>query len=180
MPDAAEAAVAGGDFRLEHRARGFAEQQIGVADDAGAHRGAAVAAARAHRGDAIGKFNFADRPQRFRPAGAVHRAAIDIDGGDDVVAGCDVVGDLLDQIALAAAIPQMMMRIDDRALGVDDFLLAQREPVLARIAVQQAPSMRRHCWWPSIVTPCFLFLSKRLNPVRRTGQGSGTPSLTTH
>jgi hypothetical protein len=36
MPDAAEAAVAGGDFRLENRARGVAQQQIGVTDDAGA------------------------------------------------------------------------------------------------------------------------------------------------
>ena len=139
MPDAAEAAVAGGDFRFEHRARGFAEQQIGVTDDAGAQRGAAVAAARAHRGDAVGKFNFANRSQRFRSAGAIHRAAIDIDGRHDVVAGCDIAGDLLDHVALAAAIPQMMMGIDDRALGVDDFLLAQREPVLARFAVQQAP-----------------------------------------
>jgi len=55
-----EAAVAGGDFRFENRARGVAQQQIGVADDAGAQRGATVAAARAHRRDAIGKFNFAN------------------------------------------------------------------------------------------------------------------------
>ena len=138
MPDAAEAAVAGDNLCFKNRARGFAQQQIGVADDAGADRGGTVAAAGAHRGDAIGEFNLADRPQRFRPAGAIHCAAIDIDGGDDVVAGCDVGGELLDQIALAAAIPQMMMRIDDRAVGIDDVLSSQRQPVFARIGIEPA------------------------------------------
>jgi hypothetical protein len=63
---------------------------------------------------------------------AVHRAAIDIDGGDDVVARGDVGGHLLDQIAMAA-IPEMMMRIDDRPRGIDDLFLILREPVLARL-----------------------------------------------
>jgi hypothetical protein len=54
------------------------------------------------------------------------------------VAGGDVGGELLDQIALAAAIPQMVMRIDDRPFRIDDFLDSQREPVLARIGVEPA------------------------------------------
>src|SRR2546423_7948574 len=51
MPDAAKAAVARGNFRLKHGARGLAEQQIGMADDAGADRGGTVAAARPHRSE---------------------------------------------------------------------------------------------------------------------------------
>jgi hypothetical protein len=47
MPDAAEAAASRDDFRFQHRARGVAQQQAGVADDAGADRGGTVAAARA-------------------------------------------------------------------------------------------------------------------------------------
>ena len=61
MPDAAEAALAGDDFRLQHGLARFAQQQIGVADDAGADRGRSVAAARAHRRHAIGEFDLADR-----------------------------------------------------------------------------------------------------------------------
>src|SRR5438067_1287560 len=119
MPDATKAAVARGNFRLKHGARGLAEQQIGVADDAGADRGETVAAARAHRRRAIGEFNFAKGAQRFRPAGSIHRAGLDIDGCDHIVSGPNVGGQLFDQITLATAIPQMMMRIDDRPRGIE-------------------------------------------------------------
>jgi hypothetical protein len=54
------------------------------------------------------------------------------------VAGCDVLRHLLDQIALAAAVPQMMMRIDDRARWIDDFFLPQCQPVFARIGIKPA------------------------------------------
>src|SRR4029079_6649144 len=89
MPDAAKAAVAGGDLRLQHRLCGVAQQQIGVACDAGADRGRAVGTARAHRGDAVGELDLADGPERLGSVRTVHRAAVDIDGGDDVVAGGD-------------------------------------------------------------------------------------------
>ncbi len=130
--------VAGGNFRFENGAGGFAQQQIGVADDAGADSRWAVAAACAHRRDAIGEFNFADGAERLRSIAAVHRAAIDIDGRNNIVAGGDIGGHLLDHVALAAAIPQMMVGVDDRALWVDDFLFAQCEPVFARIGVEPA------------------------------------------
>ena len=122
MPDAAEAAVAGGDFGLQHRRARRRRAQIGVADDAGAERGLAVDAAGAHRRDAVGEFDLADRAERLRPAGAIHRVALDKDGREDVVAGGDIGGHLLEKVALAAAVPEMMMRIDDRARGVDDLL----------------------------------------------------------
>ena len=54
------------------------------------------------------------------------------------MAGRDVGDHLLDQIALAAAIPEMMMRVDDRARGIDDGLGMQRKPVLARIGEEAA------------------------------------------
>ncbi|MHC2496959.1 hypothetical protein ACVI8K_003875 [Bradyrhizobium barranii subsp. barranii] len=92
----------------------------------------AVAAACAHGGDAVGELDFADRPECLRPVCAIHRTAVDIDGGDDVVPGGDIGRHLLDQIALPA-IPEMVMRIDDRPQGIDDLLLILREPVLARL-----------------------------------------------
>src|ERR1700704_3573828 len=112
MADATEAAIAGGDFGFEHGLGSVTEEKIDVADDAVADQRLAVAAARGHSGDAVGELDFAERAERFWPRAAVHRAAIDIDGGDDVMAGCDVVGHLLDHVAQAAAIPEMVMRVD--------------------------------------------------------------------
>src|SRR5206468_8696961 len=100
---------------------------------AGADRGRTIAAAGAHRSDAIGELDFADGPERLRSVSAIHRAAIDIDGRNDVVAGRDVFSHLLDQIALAAAIPQMVMRVDNRSRWIENFLLPQCQPVFARI-----------------------------------------------
>ena len=50
---------------------------------------------------------------------------------------------LLDHVAQAAAIPEMVMRIDDRARGIDDLLGVLREPVFARIGVE--PALRGGC-----------------------------------
>jgi len=109
-----------------------------VADDAGADRGPAVTAARGHGCDAIRKLDLADGPERLRAVRAVHRAAIDIDGGDDVVAGGDVGRHFLDHVAQAAAVPEMVMRVDDRAGGIDDLLGVLRQPVFAWIGVEPA------------------------------------------
>src|SRR5262249_23738124 len=47
----------------------------------------------------------------------------------------------IDQIAHPAAIPEMVMRIDDRPGRVDDFFGVLREPVFARIGIE--PASRR-------------------------------------
>src|SRR5258706_952740 len=107
-----------------------------MADDTGADRGGTIATARAHRRGAVSEFDLAHRAQRFWPAGAIHRPCLDIDGRNDAVAGRYVFSHRLDQIALAAAIPQMMMRIDDRARWIDDFFFPQCQPVFARIGIE--------------------------------------------
>src|SRR5258705_9288032 len=76
VPDASEAAVAGRDFRLQHRSRAFAEQQIGMADDTGADRGGTIATARAHRRGAVSEFDLPHPAQRLLPAGAVPPACL--------------------------------------------------------------------------------------------------------
>ena len=138
MANSAEASVAGGDLRLQHRLGAVAEQQVDVADDAGAHRALAIAAARRHRRDAIGELDFADGAERLGSAGAVHRAAVDIDGGDDVVAGGHVGRHVLDHVAQATTFPEMMVRVDDRARRVDDFLGVLRQPVFAWVGKESA------------------------------------------
>src|SRR4029077_7678945 len=61
MTDAAEAAVAGGDLRLQNASHAVAEAQIGMSDDAGAEPALAVLSALAHRRRAVDEFDLADR-----------------------------------------------------------------------------------------------------------------------
>ena len=133
VADAAEAAVAGGDLRLQHARDAVAEPQIGVADNAGAQPALAVAAARAHRRGAVDEFDFADRLHLRRAVGAIHRAAFDKDALRDVVAAAGIGEQLVEQIAVAVAIPQVMMRVDDLERGLEDLLLPLRPP--GRIAI---------------------------------------------
>ena len=71
---------------------------------------------------------FADRPHLLGTAGAIARAALDEHGRDDVVAGVDVGQELVEQIAAARVIPQMMVRVDDRQIGIENLLGELAEP----------------------------------------------------
>ena len=66
--DAAEAAAAGLDHRLQHLLDRGAERQIGVADDAGADPGLAVGPGGRHRRDTVGELDLADRAQLCGPS----------------------------------------------------------------------------------------------------------------
>jgi len=136
VADAAEAAVAGGDLRLQHARDAVAEAKVGMPDDGGAQAALAVAAARAHRRRAIDEFDFADRLHLRRAIGAVHLAAFDKDAVRNVVPALGIGEQLVEQIAMALPIPQMMMRIDDLERGLEDLLLALRPP--CGIAVARA------------------------------------------
>ena len=130
--DPAKPAAARHDHHLEHRLDPGAERQIGVADDAGADLGLAIGARCRHRRDAVGELDLADRAQLNGPAGAIHRQPFEIDRGRDVVAAAGIGQQIGQQVAAGIlAIDQMMVRIDDRQIGVEDLLLASREPVRA-------------------------------------------------
>jgi hypothetical protein len=59
--------------------------------------------------------------------------AFDEHGGDDVVTGAEVGEQLVQQVAVVRAIPQMVMRVDDRKVRLEDGLGGRfPEPVLAR------------------------------------------------
>ena len=85
-PDAAEAAAAGGDLRVEHAGGRIADAQVDRADDAGGDARLAVAAGGAHRGDAVDELGLADAAESLGAVGLEHRAALDEHGRDDVVA----------------------------------------------------------------------------------------------
>ena len=74
----------------------------------------------------------------FRSASAVHRAAVDIDGRDDIMAGRDIVGDVIKHVVLAGAIPEMVMRVDDGPRRVKDLLGMALEPVFAWFGIKSA------------------------------------------
>ena len=106
-----------------------ADAQIDIADDPGDATRLAVFPRRAHRRDAVDEFGLAERFLLLRPVGAVHLAAFLEAGRDDVVAAADVFEQVLEQVAVAGPVPQMMVRIDDRQIGLEDLLAALVEPV---------------------------------------------------
>ena len=118
LTDAAKAAVASGDQLFEHRSHRVAACEIGVADQSAAQTGGAVMTTRAHRSDAVGKFDFANRFFFLGAALAQHRTGFDKHCGDDIVAAVDIGQQFFDQITAATVIPNVMMRIDDRQLGL--------------------------------------------------------------
>src|SRR5262249_13728548 len=144
MANAAKASAAGAQMCLEHRLDPAAEAQVGVADDAGAGPRLAVGAAGAHRRDAIGEFGLAHLPQLDGPAGAQHGTGLDADGGNDVVTAGGVGDELLQQVAPIGSIPEMMMWVDDRQLGLENGLPATIEPSLAHRQIEVA---WRGCGW---------------------------------
>ncbi len=122
MADAAEPAATGADVGFQDLGGFFAEAEVDVPDDAGADLGRTVAAGGAHRGHAVDEFGFADGFEGFRPAGAVHRAALQEDGRDDVVAAVDVGQQVVQHVDPVGPFPQMVMRIDNRQAGLQNRL----------------------------------------------------------
>ena len=121
VADAAEAR-ARRQVGVEDLANTVAEAEIGEAHDAGGHARRAVAAAGAHGGDAIDELRLADRLQCGRPVGAVHRQALHEHRGAHVVAAAGVAQQLVEEIAPARMIPQVMVRIADRQRGLENLL----------------------------------------------------------
>src|SRR5580704_2831557 len=68
----------------------------------------------------------------------------------------------------------MVMRIDDRAAGIDDFFLVLRKPVLARIDIEPAPRHQRRGGheFRSLFSFIFCLFSRRSGLVRRPRPGS--------
>src|SRR5262245_15217447 len=140
-PDAAKAAAAGGDVRVENLGGPIADAQVDGADDAGGDAGRAVAARGAHGGNAVDELGLADRAEGLGPVGPEHGAAFDEDGGDDVVSTGDVRADLVQEVALLhsafAGVPEVVVRIADGEVGLERLLLDLVEPGLV-------PRLRGH------------------------------------
>ncbi len=145
VADALEAAARDRHVLFEDALGATADAEIDVADDAVDAFRLAVFAAGAHRRDAIDEFGLAQRLQLLRGVGAIHLAAFLKAGRDDIVAATDIVEQVLEQIAVARPVPHVMVRVDDRQIGLDDRFAALGEPVRADRRVAAGRDLRlRH------------------------------------
>jgi hypothetical protein len=101
-----------------------------VTDDAGANLGLAVDAAGAHGSDTVDELGLADVPRLLGARGAHHGASLHEHRGDDVMPAAGVGQQLIEQVAPAGAVPQMVVRIDNGEAGLEDRLPAPIKPVL--------------------------------------------------
>ena len=130
VADAAEPPAAGPFMRLQHRPHRRPQRQIGLADDAGADPDIAIHPALAHRRDPGGEFRLAHRPHRHRPIGPAHAAAgLHQHRRPHVVPRADIGQHLVQQVAPAVAVPQVVVRVDDELAWVEDRLQRRRQPV---------------------------------------------------
>jgi hypothetical protein len=136
-PDAAKAAPARLDHRFEDFLHRRAERQVRIADNTGANLRLPVGAARRHYCDAVGKFDFAHGAQLGGACCAVHRQPFEVHSRVDVVLAPQIREQFRQQVAAGLrAIDQVMMRVDDRQIGFDDFFAAPVEPLLPDWQVQ--------------------------------------------
>ena len=143
VADAAKAAIAGSDVRLEHGPCPGAKGHIHVGDDASAGPRLAVDATGAHGGDAVGELGFANRLHRHRAIGAVHRATIDVNRGGDVMARAGISQQFIEQVAVVGVLPKVMVRIDDRQVWLKDVLA--RLPGQPRFVGHMGARLALHC-----------------------------------
>ena len=129
MTDTSKTLRAGRDLRLEHWRHLVTEPQIGGANDTRRHPRLTILATRAHRRDSLDKLRLANHFERVRSVGTIHGCALDKDRLPHVVRRC-VCYEILEQIAVARSIPEVMVRVNDRKVGLDRRFVGQRQPVL--------------------------------------------------
>jgi hypothetical protein len=101
MADAAKPRRAGRQMRLQHRRHRFAQQQIGMADDARTGTRRPIQTTGGHRGHTIDELSLPHWAQRRRPIRAVERPAFQKNGRHDIVAAAHVGQQLVKQVKRA-------------------------------------------------------------------------------
>src|ERR1700757_1242544 len=109
LTNAAKPSARCGDLPFKHRIH-IRQSQIGEAHDTRENFGLAPPPI-ALLGDRPHELAFADRPHFLWTAGAIAGAALDEYRRDDVVSRVDIGQELVEQIAAARVIPEMMVRI---------------------------------------------------------------------
>jgi hypothetical protein len=131
MANAAKAVAAGANMGRQYRFDPVAQAQIRVADNSGADFGLTVDPTCAHSRDAIDELGLAYGPHFHGPGLTVHGAGLHEHGCEDIVSTADIEEQIIEQITPTWSIPQVMVRIDDRQIGLENRLFAPVEPSLA-------------------------------------------------
>ena len=129
MADALEPPAAGRGMGFQGFVDRVPQQAIGLTDDPRAGAKGAVFAGLALRRHGGHEFGFAYRLQRLRPVLAIGGAALNEHRRFHVVPGGHVGHEVFQQIPVRPRFPKMMMRIDDRLLGIENLLPQHRQPI---------------------------------------------------
>ena len=121
LSDAAEATSCGFDMCLQHCVDAFTGAEIDVPDDRGADTGAGLALL-CFRCDRRDEFGFADGTHFLGTGGSIGPEALKEHGGNDVVASVHVGQQFVQVVLAVGSIPQVMMRIYDGKIRVQDVL----------------------------------------------------------
>src|SRR6266446_1484110 len=154
VADALEASARKGDVLLENALGAAADPQVDIADDPGNAPCRPVFARCAHRRNTVDEFGLAKGFKFQRLLGAIHLAAFLEAGRDDVVAAADIGEQILEQVAVARPVPHVMVRIDNRQIGIEDLFAALVEPVLPD---RRVPARRDRGLWHRMVPPGLRF-----------------------
>src|SRR5262249_18064023 len=134
--NAAEPSPSGGELRIQHRGYSIPEPQVGGTHDAGGDPPRAILAGGTHGGNTVDELDLAHGAHGFWPVGFEHRPTLDEPRRPDFVAAPYIRQNLIEQIARGDAcgpeIPQMMMGVTNRQVGLKGSLDYQREPVSIR------------------------------------------------
>src|ERR1700712_3235488 len=129
VANAFEAPAAGLDMRFQHRVDPLAQQAVGMADNPGASAQCTIPAAFAFAGRGGDKFGFADRLHLLRAIVSVLGPALDKHRLQHVVTTTQVRDQILQQVPVGPSLPEMVVGIDDRLCGVQDFFRQLRQPI---------------------------------------------------
>ena len=127
----AQAPAGRGDLCFQQFAHPRTDAEVAAADDALGHAAWSVTTRRTHRCDAVDELDLAQRRHLGWAALAVHRAAFEEDGRDDVVSAADIGEELGQQIAAALRrVPEVVVRVDDRQVRLQRRFRVLRQPCL--------------------------------------------------
>ena len=127
--------------RFQNGCRIIAQSQVCMANNGGTSTCIAIKAGRRLRGDTVYEFDFANNFHVFAGIRTIKSAALHKDCADNIMPACQVSVKLIERVICVVdkssdervvrfrehrdkwtQIPQVVMRIDDRQIGLQDFL----------------------------------------------------------
>lgn len=131
VPDATKTRWRRGDMRLQYRFDRGSQGQIRKAHNSRRDPRFAILPARALGRDAVDELGLANWPHRLRAVRAIHRKAFDEHSREHAMSRRRVTHNLIEHVAAARMVPQVMMRIDYRQFRLERSLTDLREPRVA-------------------------------------------------